>query len=150
MVHLLDGMSAAPSSLFGVAIAVAIAIGQMGCATKTAPSTSDPFTMLHKGMSAEQVRALVGEPRTIKPGESADMKVELWTYTRKIWTTTTTEATRTREVPYFDPFINAIRMVPEPDYQPLTIDVVERITLVMIEDQISQIIVAREGARDYR
>ena len=44
----------------------------------------DPFAAVQKGMTAEEVRSLVGEPKEIKPLNKTDLKSDVWLYDRKI------------------------------------------------------------------
>lgn len=107
------------------------------------------MVMLQKGMLPGDVRALLGEPKSVQPFRPSETQNEVWTYVRTVTSTTTTEATRTRQVPYFDPFLNAIRMIDEPDYQPLTIDVTETLSLLFIDGQLAEWKTRRDTERDY-
>ena len=87
-----------------------------GAAARRVPAGKSTVVMLQKGMLPADVRALLGEPKSIQPFRQSETQNEVWTYLRTVTSTTTTEATRTRQVPYFDPFLNAVRMIDEPDY----------------------------------
>ena len=44
---------------------------------------------IEKGMSADEIRKLLGKPKSVKRIEKDDLKAESWTYRRKIRTVTT-------------------------------------------------------------
>lgn len=54
-----------------------------------------------KGMSADEVRKIIGEPLSIKHIDSAEIKAESWTYKRKLRTETTQEFVRDEQQPAF-------------------------------------------------
>lgn len=54
-----------------------------------------------KGMSAEEVRKTIGEPRRIKHIESAGLEAESWIYRRKLRTETTQEIVSDTRQPAF-------------------------------------------------
>jgi len=54
-----------------------------------------------KGMSSEEVRKIIGEPKTIKHIDSAEVKAESWIYRRKLRTETTQEPVGTETQPAF-------------------------------------------------
>jgi len=64
----------------------------------------DPFAALQPGMTAEEVRSLVGEPKEIKPLKTASLKSEVWLYDRKIADLTRTADVGNAEVPVVNPF----------------------------------------------
>ena len=64
----------------------------------------DPFAALQPGMTAEEVRSLVGEPKEIKPLKTASLKSEVWLYDRKIADLTRTADVGNVEVPVVNPF----------------------------------------------
>jgi len=118
-----------------------------GCAT-TAPKLSstpavpsNPFTELQKNLTATQVLALVGKPSEINPFkipglEAKGLASEIWIYHRTVAQTNQQVALTTKDVPYFDPFIQQIRMIKESVYSTETITVIEVFELLMIEGQL--------------
>jgi hypothetical protein len=93
-------------------------------------SHAAPAVELHKGMKPGEVRALLGEPAHIKPVRFSGGEAETWVYERGSESEVRQAVTGTQEVPYFDPFLNQIRMIPEPVYSQETITVVEELHVV--------------------
>lgn len=56
---------------------------------------------IEKGMAAETIRKLIGEPATIKSIDNENVKAESWIYRRKIRTETTQEPVNTENQPAF-------------------------------------------------
>jgi hypothetical protein len=54
-----------------------------------------------RGMSADEIRRIIGEPKTIKKIKSEELNAEKWTYRRKLRTETTQEPVRTESQPAF-------------------------------------------------
>jgi len=71
---------------------------------------------LRKGMKPEEVRQALGNPARIQPLEVPVGKAEKWIYVRGRKTETRQVVTGSKDVPYFDPFTNQTRMIPEPVY----------------------------------
>jgi len=65
------------------------------------PTAKTSKPNLEQGMSAAEVRAIVGDPVEIKSMESKEAKAEQWIYRRKVRTETTQEAVSFEEQPAF-------------------------------------------------
>ena len=63
----------------------------------------NPFDAVQKGMTAAQVRALVGDPPVTKPFKSGGRDSEIWSYQYKVSETTRLVPIGTREVPTINP-----------------------------------------------
>jgi hypothetical protein len=75
-----------------------------------------PRVELRKGMVAEEVRLALGNPLRIQPVEVAKGKAETWIYELDRKSEVRQVVAGSRDVPYFDPFLNETRMIPEPVY----------------------------------
>jgi hypothetical protein len=64
-------------------------------------ATKPARTGIAKGMSADEVRKIIGEPKSIKHIDSAELKAESWIYRRKLRTETTQEQVGTESQPAF-------------------------------------------------
>lgn len=86
---------------------------QVGCANAPATAKDDapkaastavaknPFPELKVGMTADQIRAKLGDPVEVRPMESKTGKAEVWTFHLERTVNTTQVATSTRDVPAF-------------------------------------------------
>jgi hypothetical protein len=130
-----------------------------GCATAPvrtdAPApASNPFLALRRGMKPEEVKTLVGEPLAVRsrepgPAGAAAPPAETWTYQRKVSEIVQQVATSTKDVPYFDPFLNTIRMIKEPVYQNETVTVLDTIELLMIDGLLREWKITRRTERKF-
>lgn len=120
--------------------------------SNTPAVSSNPFTALQKNLTANQVKALIGEPLKIKPFkvpglEPEGLASEIWVYHRKVAETTGQVALTTKDVPYFDPFTQITRMIKEPVYSTETVTVIEVFELLMIQQQLVEWKTHRETER---
>jgi hypothetical protein len=118
-----------------------------GCTTtpptlsNTPPPSTNPFTELHSGQTATQIKALLGEPGKIMPfkpksTQAGGITSEVWTYRRKIAGTTGQVAVGTKDVPFYDPFTGITKMLKEPVYHTETVSVIEVAELLMIQQEL--------------
>ncbi|HEY5551370.1 MAG TPA: hypothetical protein VIK52_05760 [Opitutaceae bacterium] len=90
--------------IFLRAIFIAASLLGAGCLTASGEDAPDTSTQgeaakpakpakpaIQKGMSAEEVRKIIGEPAAIKHIDKEDITAETWTYRRKVRTETTQE-----------------------------------------------------------
>jgi outer membrane protein assembly factor BamE (lipoprotein component of BamABCDE complex) len=75
LIALLAGCASTPSS--------SPVAGDHSAANSTMTAPGDPESTLQKGMTAEAVRAIMGEPSEIKPMKSPAGQAEIWIYHRK-------------------------------------------------------------------
>jgi len=133
-----------------------------GCSTQTsAPTTSqsermraaadqpNPFHSLQKGMTADAVRATVGEPMTIEPFPSQAVKSEVWVYRHTVGTTTTQEATSVRQVETVNPITGEMGTTPQAALQTVVIDITDTVKLLMIEGRLVEWKTSREASRHF-
>ena len=99
----------------------------------------DPFAAVQQGMTAEEVRSLVGEPKEIKPMKTAGLKSEVWLYDRKIADLTRMSDVGDVEVPVINPITgvtsttkNTIMNLREED-----ITVYETVEVLMIDGHLA-------------
>lgn len=132
-------------ALFLAGLALASLAG--GCATNPgsgptarSPLTrTNPFNALTMGMSAAEVRALVGEPREIKadPGEGSD--AQLWRYQHKLDEVVRQVPIGTRELPAINPITGQPIVIVESVMTDEFSTIYQDIDLLMIGDRILDI-----------
>jgi hypothetical protein len=76
LIALLAGCASTPTS--------SPVAGDRSAANSTMNAPGDPESALQKGMTAEAVKAIMGEPSEIKPMKSPAGLAEIWIYHRKI------------------------------------------------------------------
>jgi hypothetical protein len=84
------------------------------------------------GMTADQVRAIAGEPIRIKPLKKDGMSAEIWVYKFDKLTSVKDIPTRINQVPYTDPITGVERSIPEPVYSQQRTFTVETTELLMV------------------
>lgn len=101
---------------------------------------------LKKGMSANEVVALLGQPSERKQEQVTPVHVEVWTYI--IVSTEQREvAISTRDVPYIDPFSGAQKTMKEPVYAQETTKTTLKVDLLVIEDRLIEWKVKKDVSR---
>ena len=75
----------------------------LGPADTAQAQATNPFAAVRKGMKAEEVRKLLGEPKQIKPLNTAGVTGEVWLYEHEIDALTQEVGIGTRNVPFFNP-----------------------------------------------
>lgn len=75
------------------------------------------YRRLQKGMTAPQVKALLGEPVEVKPFESEGIANEIWIYTRSFPGPTRQTAAEMVDVPYVDPISGVAGNLKTPFYR---------------------------------
>lgn len=71
-------------------------------AGEAAPASHPAKRALQKGMTADEIVALIGKPDKIEPMKTAEGKAEAWTYRRKIDTMVTQVPTHTIDITAFN------------------------------------------------
>ena len=99
-----------------------LALGLAGCETTSnankALNATDIPIVITKGMSADELKAALGDPDDISPFKDNE-GAEVWTY-RKIDKTVDMVVTGTKDVPYVDPFTGEQKMLQESVLNPET------------------------------
>ncbi len=106
-------------------------------AGRTGPEPSGAGTSLaalRKGMTAAEVRAILGEPDGIKPFKSPDIGVYVWTYNRIVRGPERQVITGTREIPAVNPITGLPITQQEPIYAQEITYLHETIELLMQGD----------------
>jgi hypothetical protein len=95
----------------------------------------DPFAALQQGMTAEEVRGLVGEPKEIQSLKTAGLKSEVWLYDRKIADITRMADVGNVEVPIVNPFTGVASTTKDTitNLRDENITVYETVEVLMIE-----------------
>jgi hypothetical protein len=96
---------------------------------------------IEQGMSAEEVRKLIGEPLEIKPiaPDATEVSGEKWVYRRKLHTETTTEPVRSETLPaYLGPGMgeNGMGTVISPIYRLKHTTFMQVTALLMVDGQL--------------
>jgi len=100
----------------------------------------DPFKRITKGMTAAEVRALVGEPQEIKKHKVEDTEAEVWRYPAvKVDEVVTQVPVGTRDVPSFNPFTGLTTIIKEPIMGEEFTTLYHDIVLLMIGDRVIEI-----------
>lgn len=132
-----------------------------GCATTSGPTAENasvagagvnapsPFRGLQKGMSGDQIREMFGEPDSIAPFPSQEVVSEVWTYSRPVGSTTTQEVTGTSDTVYVDPITGETKMVPQPEYRTVVLNIEDTVELLMIGGQLQEWKGRRNQSRNY-
>jgi hypothetical protein len=94
------------------------------------------FDRIAKGMSADEVLALVGKPRSNKAYSIETAQGETWRYERKIDETVRQVPISSREVPRFNPFTLQTEMIPEPVMGEEYTVLFEDIELLLVDDHV--------------
>lgn len=115
------------------------------CHTAPAPDASaEPslaaFQALHKGQSAAEIRAAIGDPAEIKPFVSTDtgLSAEVWIYRRNVRGEERQVPITTRPVPAVNPITGLPFTVNEPVYETQAATFVETVELLMADGQLVQ------------
>ncbi len=106
--------------------------------TKATPKP-DPFAAVQKGMTAAEVRSLVGEPKEIKPFKAGDLKSEVWVYQHTIAERTRQVEVGTQDVPVVDSLTGRAGTAKESVMGLEFVTVSETVELLMIEGQVIEI-----------
>lgn len=144
-------------NIFSLITWISFALLFVGCATapKTAADSNasvakDSKPPLAKGMSAEDVRHLWGEPVEVKPMEAPGSNVaEVWVYRYFDTVSSGTSIVGTTDVPIFDPFTGETRMVQEPRYEATTSRVRVTTELLMFNGQLTNWKRSTEASDDF-
>jgi hypothetical protein len=120
-----------------------------GCAS--APETSprpadaartkapDPFVGLQKGMTAEEVKNLVGEPKEIKPLIAAGLKGEDWLYDHTIADFTKSVGSGTQDMPVTNPLTGATSVAPQTVMTEEYVTVHETVDVLMFDGRVIEL-----------
>ena len=130
--------------LVGLAVAVLFV---SGCATAQAP---DPWNGLTVNMTAEQVRALLGQPVVVRPMNSAQGSAEVWIYRRAVSGGVDLVATGTQEIPATNPLTGQQTTVLEPVYSQESRTVEQELQLLMYDGKLVSWKRADRTKRDYQ
>lgn len=134
----------------GRSLPLLLCLALAGCeSTPASDSAMRPslaaFQALHKGQTAAEVRAAVGEPAEIKPFVSTEtgLSAEVWIYRRNVPGDERQVPIATRPVPAVNPVTGLPFTVNEPVYETQAATVVETVELLMVDGQLAQ----RKGRR---
>jgi hypothetical protein len=116
-----------------------MALSVTGCSTanssRVAPTgTPDPWQSLAKDMSADQVRAALGQPIEVRPLQSPG--AEIWVYRRITSREVRMAPFKMEDVPYVDPTTGQQRTAQEPVYSQEVHTVEEELQLLLYEGRL--------------
>jgi hypothetical protein len=127
-----------------------------GCATSATPDATREreaqtlASVLQKGMTPEEVRALLGEPVQVRPVQSPAGKAERWVYRRRGGQVVNLQQTSTQDVPFVDPITGETRTMAEPVYSHVTTTVIEETHLLWVNGRLETWETLRRGEHDYQ
>jgi hypothetical protein len=101
---------------------------------KAQPSQQDSWQSLAQGMTADQVRAALGQPINVRPMQTPGG--EIWVYRRMTAREMGLVPLKTEEIPYVDPFTGEQRMIQEPVYSQEVHTVEEELQLLLYEGKL--------------
>lgn len=98
------------------ALAALALLALVGCTSGPVGASREapPFAKLALGMTADEVRALVGAPRSIRPDPAGGAGGELWHYRQKLDEMMRQVSVGTRDVPAVNPLTGENIVVKEP------------------------------------
>jgi len=140
-------------ALFAIVVAGAITAGCAGPSrevvqrNRVAEVIKDPARFLHKGMTADQVRAVLNEPDEVRPVPSSNGRAEAWLYRTRIPKGSDLVPGKTESRPYFDPFTGMTRDIQEPVYTHETVTQLEQLNLLMFGGRLEHWVVTRDVER---
>lgn len=101
---------------------------------KAQPSQQDPWQALAKGMTADQVRAAIGQAINVRPMQTPG--AEIWVYRRMTAREVAMVPLKTQDVPYVDPVTGQQRMTQELVYSQEVRTVEEELQLLLYEGKL--------------
>ena len=137
-------------AILGLAL---MALSVTGCSTASssgaAPTgTPDPWQSLAKDMTADQVRAALGQPIEVRPMQSPG--AEIWVYRRMTAENVGMVPMKTEDIPYVDPFTGQQRTIQEPVYSQEVRMIEEELQLLLYEGKLASWKSRFLGARTYQ
>jgi hypothetical protein len=101
---------------------------------KAPPAQQDPWQSLAEGMTADQVRAALGQPINVRPMQTSG--AEIWVYRRITAREVGLVSLKTEDIPYNDPFSGQQRTIQEPVYSQEERTVEEELQLLLYEGKL--------------
>ena len=89
-----------------------------------------------KGMTGEEVRAVLGAPERIEPFSSAGTNAKVWIYTLAVETRFHQISTGVQEIPAYDPITGASTVIREPIMANRRVKRYTTLELLMVEDRV--------------
>lgn len=140
--HWLEGLPFLPVFCIGMKSRVAIlglalmALSLAGCSTAPSAATGkpDPWRALAKDMTADQVRAALGEPIQVRPMQSPG--AEIWVYRRTAARDVRMVPLKMQDIPYVDPLTGQQRTIQEPVYSQEVRTVEEELNLLLYQGKL--------------
>jgi hypothetical protein len=129
------------AGLAGAALFVA------GCATAESP---DPWQGLTVNLTADQVRARLGEAASVRPMKSSQGPAEIWTYRRMVSAGTVLIAARTQDMPVMNPLTGQQSMMPAPVYDQEARTVEQELQLLIFDGKLVSWKRTERTRRDYQ
>lgn len=129
----LGACSSAPSSPPPSPVAARTSATAPAVPAAASADPKSPFRALKKGLTAAEVRFLLGAPAEIKRVESAGITSEIWTYRTSVPGPARQVAAEMQDVPFVDPVTGIMRMIKEPIYKLEQTRINETTDLLMIK-----------------
>jgi hypothetical protein len=115
---------------------------------KVQTTQPDPWRDLAKGMTADQVRAALGQPINVRPMQTPS--AEIWVYRRMTAREVGMVSLKTEDIPYVDPFSGQQCTIQEPVYFQEVRTVEEELQLLLYEGKLVSSKSRFLDARTYR
>lgn len=129
----------------GPCLSLVLSLAMAGCTSRSASDAADrpslaAFRALHRGQSAAEVRASVGEPIEVRPFPVSEtgLAAEVWVYRRVIAGDERQVPVTTRAVPAVNPITGLPFTVNEPVYETQAATITETIELLMVDQRLVQ------------
>jgi len=94
-------------------------------------ATQDTGPELRKGLTAAELKSLLGEPTEVRPFVVNGVASEIWVFERRVPGQTRQVVARMREVPYVNPITGVMRMIQEPVHENETTTIIEKTEVLM-------------------
>jgi hypothetical protein len=127
-------MMKSPAIIAGL---VMIALGLTGCSSVPSAQEAakeDPWLVLAKDMTAEQVRAALGPPIEVRPMKTSGG--EIWIYRQTRVTGVGLYPVKTQDIPSVNPRTGEEQTIPNPVYNQETRSVEEELQLLMFDGKL--------------
>jgi hypothetical protein len=113
--------------------------GQPAAAQQPKLTRANAFAVVARGMTAAEVRTLLGEPRDLNPYTVGGTNGETWIYERKIDETIRQVPISSRDVPRFNPFTLQTEIIQEPVMGEEFTTLFEHLELMLVGDRVIDI-----------
>jgi len=127
-------------------VLAAAALGLAGCSsTATTKTASNPMSQpppkvidLQRGMTPDQVQALLGTPTEVNVAEPSAANIAVWIYRRHIGSRVDAVAPTMVSEPWIDPITSQLFYIESPEASERRVDFIEELTLYFASGQLTE------------